>query len=85
MNYNVRLTSEQLKQLRIIKGISVRKFGRSVDLSAAYISLMENGKRTIPPKVENVIRKEYGLTDRELMKLAYLTDAIEKVGEANEA
>ncbi|ASF41570.1 hypothetical protein CEH05_20480 (plasmid) [Halobacillus halophilus] len=52
MNYNVRLTSEQLKQLRIIKGISVRKFGRSVDLSAAYISLMENGKRTIPPKVD---------------------------------
>jgi transcriptional regulator with XRE-family HTH domain len=43
-----------LREMRVAKGYSLRKFAEMVDLSPTYISLVEQGKVESPPTLERL-------------------------------
>lgn len=43
-----------LRERRIAKGFSLRKFAEAVDVSPTYLSLVETGKAEYPPSAERV-------------------------------
>lgn len=47
---------ERLRALREARGLGVRELARMIGLSAATVSLVENGKRRWTPEVERRLR-----------------------------
>lgn len=47
---------EVLREARIAKGYSLRKFAAAVDISPTYLSLVEQGKVESPPTADRVKR-----------------------------
>lgn len=45
-----------LRERRLAKGYSLRKFAELVDVSSTYLSLVETGKAEYPPSAERVRR-----------------------------
>lgn len=66
----------ELKKLRKEKGISIRKAGELSNISHAYISQIENGKRDIPkPELLKKLSKALGIEYLDLMvKAGYLSE-----------
>jgi transcriptional regulator with XRE-family HTH domain len=42
-------TGEVMRELRQKRGLTQKQFGQMLDVDAGYISLMENGRRKLPP------------------------------------
>jgi transcriptional regulator with XRE-family HTH domain len=58
-----------LRIIRINKNESMRDMAEKFKISAAYLSAIENGKRGIPDNLEDLIIKNYDLTDKDKAKL----------------
>ena len=60
------------KLLRIIRincGDSARDMASKLNMSPSYLSTIENGKRNIPPDMEQLLIKAYNLSDKDKEKL----------------
>lgn len=51
---NSKTFGEYLRNARMAKKISLRKFANLVDLSPTYISMIEQGKQKSPPTEDNI-------------------------------
>jgi len=58
-----------LKLLRIKTGDSLRAMAAKLKISPAYLSSIENGKRSIPENFLDLINSAYELNDQEKKKL----------------
>lgn len=62
---------EQLKDIRKLKGFSIREVSRQSGVSKAYISQLENGNRGIPsPDILKKLSSGLHISYEELMKAA---------------
>lgn len=67
-----------MKRFHIKYGISCRQFAEYLNVSAAYLSAIECGKRNIPQFMEKSVSEYFGLTDSEREELRR---AIEKTND----
>ena len=58
-----------LRIIRINSGDSARDMAAKLNMSPSYLSTIENGKRNIPPDMENLLIKAYDLSDKDKEKL----------------
>lgn len=62
---------DYLKSLRLRRGLSLREVEKLADVSNAYLSMIESGKRPAPhPKVLKKLAVAYGEKLSKLMKIA---------------
>lgn len=54
------MTGPLLRELRTVGGISLRRMAEKTHFSVAYLSLVETGKRPVPPAVVEAYRRELG-------------------------
>jgi len=77
------MITELGKVLRIIRinvGDSMRDMATKLNLSAAYLSAIENGKRNVPEDFEEKIKATYKLSEKDAQNLrAAITDTASKV------
>ena len=77
------MVTELGKILRIIRiniGDSMRNMADKLNLSAAYLSAIENGKRNVPNNFEEKVISSYPLSDKDREKLrAAITETASKV------
>lgn len=77
------MITELGKVLRIIRinvGDSMRDMAEKLNLSAAYLSAIENGKRNVPDDFEEKIKSSYKLSEKDVLKLREaITDTASKV------
>ena len=61
-----------LKIIRINCGDSAREMAKKLNMSPSYLSTIENGKRKIPPDMEELLIRAYNLseTDKEKIRKA---------------
>ena len=64
-----------MRIIRINTGDSLRDMAEKIGMSAAYLSSIENGKRNIPPNMEEILYSQYDLTEKDKSKIR---NAIEK-------
>jgi len=67
-----KMATEFGKVLRIIRintSESMRDMAEKLNISAAYLSAIENGKRGIPDNLEEMVIKNYNLTENDKTKL----------------
>ena len=50
-------------------GINVDEMAQKLNMSASYLSTIENGKRNIPPDMEDLLIRAYNLSDKDKEKL----------------
>ena len=54
-----------LRKLRIDNGELLKDMSKKLNITVAYLSAVENGKRDIPEKWLGIIKDEYGLDDKQ--------------------
>lgn len=65
---------KELRKIRIENDQILKNMADKLNVTAAYLSAVENGNRKVPDSWINIIAKEYNLSDeeeRKLQKLAY--------------
>ncbi|HEX8178634.1 MAG TPA: helix-turn-helix transcriptional regulator [Pyrinomonadaceae bacterium] len=66
-----RVLGEELRRLRINKGVSLREVEKATKVSNAYLSQLENGKTDQPsPRVLHKLAEYYGVPYNRLMEIA---------------
>ena len=60
-----------LRIIRINSGDSAKIMAEKLNMSASYLSTIENGKRNIPPEMETLLVKAYQLSDEDIDNLYY--------------
>ena len=60
-----------LRIIRINSGDSAKDMAEKLNISASYLSAIENGKRNIPVELENEIINVYNLSAKEKEKLLH--------------
>lgn len=65
---------EYTRELRKKANESLRTMADKLDISPAYLSIMENGRRTATKEIVETIGKVYGLTDEEVKDLQNLAN-----------
>ena len=69
-----------LRIIRINVGDSMRDMASKLNLSVAYLSAIENGKRNIPEKFEELVINSYPLSDKDKETLRQaITDTMSQV------
>ena len=63
-----------LRIIRINSGDSAKDMATKLNMSASYLSTIENGKRNIPPDMEDLLVRAYNLSEREALKSIQQTD-----------
>ncbi len=58
-----------LRIIRINTGDSARTMAEKFDMSPSYLSTIENGKRNIPPEMEELVIRAYDLSEHDKEKL----------------
>lgn len=58
-----------LRIIRINSGDSAKDMAQKLNMSPSYLSTIENGKRNIPPDMEELLIKAYNLSDKDKTKL----------------
>ena len=58
-----------LRIIRINSGDSARDMAKKLNMSPSYLSTIENGKRNIPPDMEQLLISAYDLSDKDKEKL----------------
>jgi transcriptional regulator with XRE-family HTH domain len=62
---------EELRRLRLEKGVSLREVEKATEVSNAYLSQLENGKTEQPsPRVLHKLAEYYGVPYNRLMEVA---------------
>ena len=59
-----------LRIIRINTGDSARTMAEKFGMSPSYLSTIENGKRNIPPEMEELVIRAYDLSEHDKEKLA---------------
>jgi len=65
---------KELRKIRIENDQILKNMADKLNVTAAYLSAVENGNRKVPDSWINIIAKEYHLSDekaRDLQRLAY--------------
>lgn len=60
---------KQLRKLRIDRGEKLKDMADRLDVTTAYLSAVENGKRTVPDAWVYAIIENYHLSDNEAQEL----------------
>lgn len=58
-----------LRIIRVNSGDSAKEMAQKLNMSPSYLSTIENGKRNIPPDMEELLIKAYKLSERDKAKL----------------
>ena len=58
-----------LRIIRINAGDSAKEMAAKLNMSPSYLSTLENGKRNIPPDMENLLISAYNLSEKDKEKL----------------
>ena len=58
-----------LRIIRINSGDSAKDMAQKLNMSASYLSTIENGKRNIPPDMEELLIRVYNLSEKDKAKL----------------
>lgn len=58
-----------LRIIRINSGDSARDMAAKLNMSPSYLSTIENGKRNIPPDMEDLLISAYNLSDKDKEKI----------------
>lgn len=58
-----------LRIIRINSGDSAKDMAKKLNMSPSYLSTIENGKRNIPPDMEDLLIHAYKLSDKDKAKL----------------
>ena len=58
-----------LRIIRINSGDSAKDMAQKLNMSPSYLSTIENGKRNIPPDMEELLIKAYNLSGKDKEKL----------------
>ena len=58
-----------LRIIRINSGDSAKDMAQKLNMSPSYLSTIENGKRNIPPDMEELLIRAYNLSDKDKVKL----------------
>ena len=58
-----------LRIIRINSGDSAKDMAKKLNMSPSYLSTIENGKRNIPPDMEDLLINAYKLSERDKAKL----------------
>ena len=58
-----------LRIIRINSGDSAKIMAQKLNISPSYLSTIENGKRNIPPDMEELLVRAYNLSDKDKKKL----------------
>ena len=58
-----------LRIIRINSGDSAKDMAQKLNMSPSYLSTIENGKRNIPPDMEELLIHAYKLSDKDKAKL----------------
>ena len=58
-----------LRIIRVNSGDSAKEMAQKLNISPSYLSTIENGKRNIPPDMEQLIIQAYNLSDKDKAKL----------------
>ena len=58
-----------LRIIRINAGDSAKEMAEKLNMSPSYLSTIENGKRNIPPDMEDLLIRAYDLSDHDKEKL----------------
>ncbi len=58
-----------LRIIRINSGDSAKAMAEKLNMSPSYLSTIENGKRNIPPEMEDLLIRAYRLSDVDIAKL----------------
>jgi transcriptional regulator with XRE-family HTH domain len=66
------MTKEELRFIRISRGLSVRDFAKRINVSYSLISRIEGGERRLTDSVKNKIAGAFGLTDEKLLAIKLL-------------
>jgi transcriptional regulator with XRE-family HTH domain len=66
------MTIEELRFIRISRGLSVRDFAKRINVSYSLISRIEGGERRLTDSVKNKIAGAFGLTDEKLLAIKLL-------------
>ena len=59
-----------IRKLRIDRGELIKDMAEKLDVTASYVSAVENGKRNIPNSWGDEITKLYGLGEKERLELS---------------
>lgn len=63
-----------LRKLRLEKAMVLRKMANDLEISPAYLSVIENGKRAIPASLPQKIIQLYSLSSKETEELCRSVD-----------
>jgi len=58
-----------LRIIRVNSGDSAKEMAQKLNMSPSYLSTIENGKRNIPPDMEQLLISAYKLSERDKEKL----------------
>ena len=58
-----------LRIIRINSGDSAKDMAKKLNMSPSYLSTIENGKRNIPPDMEQLLIHAYNLSEKDKAKL----------------
>jgi transcriptional regulator with XRE-family HTH domain len=58
-----------LRIIRINSGDSAKDMAQKLNMSPSYLSTIENGKRNIPPDMEELLIRVYNLSEKDKAKL----------------
>ena len=58
-----------LRIIRINSGDSAKEMAAKLNMSPSYLSTIENGKRNIPPDIEQLLFSAYNLSEKDKEKL----------------
>ena len=65
---------KELRRIRIARNLFLKNMAASLGITSAYLSSIENGKRSIPIKMTNRIVELYHLTNDEVISLKKAED-----------
>lgn len=66
---NVTQLGKLIRKLRIDQGTTLRKMAETLDISSAYLSAIELGKRAVPNDFLSKLKENYKLSDLEYKNL----------------
>ncbi|WP_303752587.1 helix-turn-helix domain-containing protein [Bacillus velezensis] len=57
------ISNENFKLIRLFKGMTQAQFAKYLGISPTYVSMIENGTRTVSTKAERVLALDFEVTD----------------------
>ncbi|MCY9456802.1 helix-turn-helix domain-containing protein [Bacillus inaquosorum] len=57
------ISNENFKLIRLFKGMTQAQFANYLGISPTYVSMIENGTRTVSTKAERVLAMGFEVTD----------------------